>query len=297
MWVVFALLTAFFYTIAHFVTKYSVEKNVKDVNGITLAHAMAAQIILIAAWLITGCKTMDSKSTLGAMGSGLLIGLAAQFYFRVFKLEDASTVTLLSKISLPINLLVGYLIFSDTLTNKQLLGLPFIICGALLAAKEPGKFRIKNPISLLIVAVCCSIWAFSSVLIRKNVGDYSVFTFGFFQNLGYIAFGVVTLAFSKKIQRATIKNFKPFRIRLPLVILLSELFFVFAVTSEIRALSMSKQGLVSAVTSSEASMAALLGLVLTLLLPKLIKEDIRREVLVPKLAGALLLIPGVILLI
>ncbi|BAZ37912.1 hypothetical protein NIES4101_38380 [Calothrix sp. NIES-4101] len=129
----FALLSAFFAALTTIFAKIGVEA----INS-NLATAIRTVVILVMLWSWVFAKgqldallTINPKTLLFLVFSGLSTGLSWLFYFRALQLGKASLVAPLDKSSLLLVLIFSVLFLKEPLTLKVILGTILIVTGTL----------------------------------------------------------------------------------------------------------------------------------------------------------------------
>lgn len=133
MWVIFALLSAFFASLTAIFAKIGV-KNVDT----DLATAIRTVVILILTWGIAyfrgGINTIHSLSRhnlLFLVLSGIATGLSWVFYFKALQLGNVSQVAPIDKLSVALTIVLGFVIFKEPITIKEVIGAGLIITGTI----------------------------------------------------------------------------------------------------------------------------------------------------------------------
>ena len=133
MWVIFALLSAFFAACTSILAKIGIQ----NVNS-NLATAIRTIVILIMAWVIvfvTGKQgeihTISRKSLVFLALSGMATGLSWLCYFRALQIGDASRVVPVDKFSVVISMTLAFIILQEPITPKAVIGGLCITAGTL----------------------------------------------------------------------------------------------------------------------------------------------------------------------
>lgn len=131
MWIIFALLSAFFAAITSILAKIGIE----NINS-NLATAIRTAVVLIMAWgivFITGVQNevanINIKSWVFLILSGIATGLSWLCYYKALQLGEASKVVPIDKFSVVITMVLAFIILKETLTLKTVLGGIFITIG------------------------------------------------------------------------------------------------------------------------------------------------------------------------
>lgn len=131
MWIIFALLSAFFAAITSILAKIGID----GVNS-NLATAIRTIVVLLMAWGIvfftganSGISNISSKSWIYLILSGIATGLSWLFYYKALQLGDASKVVPIDKFSVVISMFLAFIMLKEVITLKTLIGGLFITIG------------------------------------------------------------------------------------------------------------------------------------------------------------------------
>ena len=133
MWVVFALLSAFFAALTSILAKIGID----GINS-NLATAIRTAVVLIMAWGIvffTGTyseiSNIQTKSWIFLILSGLATGASWLCYYRALQLGDVSKVVPIDKLSVVITLALSFIFLHEKFNVKSLIGTILIAAGTL----------------------------------------------------------------------------------------------------------------------------------------------------------------------
>jgi len=131
MWVIYALLSAFFAALTSILAKIGIQ----DINS-NLAVAIRTVVVLIMAWAIvffTGKHNdlinISQKNILFLILSGIATGLSWLFYYKALQIGEASKVIPIDKFSLVIGMILAFIVLRETLTVKTIIGGVLITIG------------------------------------------------------------------------------------------------------------------------------------------------------------------------
>ncbi len=132
-WIVWAILSAVFAAATALLAKVGVER--VDSN---LAMALRTSVVVVFAWGIAlalgkhgEIRTLDRRTILFLVLSGLATGLSWLCYFRALQLGPASRVAPLDKLSVPLVMIFAWLLLGEKLNTNALLGGALITAGAI----------------------------------------------------------------------------------------------------------------------------------------------------------------------
>jgi len=131
MWVLFALLSAFFAALTSILAKIGLQ----NINS-NLAVAIRTVIVLIMAWAIVFFSgkhneivNIGQKNILFLILSGIATGLSWLFYYRALQIGEASKVMPIDKLSLVFGIIMAFIVLKETITIKTIIGSILIISG------------------------------------------------------------------------------------------------------------------------------------------------------------------------
>lgn len=133
MWLILALLSAFFAALTSILAKIGIA----GVNA-HLATAIRTTVVLLMAWGMVfltnaqgGVLSISRKSWLFLILSGLATGISWLCYYQALQIGDVSKVVPIDKLSVVITLLLSFALLHETFTWKSLLGMVLLAAGTL----------------------------------------------------------------------------------------------------------------------------------------------------------------------
>jgi transporter family protein len=131
MWIVFALLSAFFAALTSILAKVGIE----NVNS-NLATAIRTLVVLVMAWVLvfvtgkhTGIAHIGHRNLFFLVLSGVAAGLSWLCYYRALQMGEASKVIPLDKFSLVMGMAMAFIILKESVTVKTIIGGVLITAG------------------------------------------------------------------------------------------------------------------------------------------------------------------------
>ncbi len=134
MWMVFALLSAFFAALTSILAKIGI-------NGVNsnLATAVRTVVVVAMSWFMvfltnqqSGLSEISKKSWIFLILSGLATGVSWLCYYRALQLGSVAEVAAIDKLSIVITVFLAVIFLQDTLTIKALIGCGLITVGTVL---------------------------------------------------------------------------------------------------------------------------------------------------------------------
>ena len=292
-WLLPAFAAPALYTPLTFVDKFIVSKVIKDYRGMPMYGAIMGLVVGTLFWFITGFPYLPPKDALIVIATGCLTIWSAYFYFWAVTFEEASTLTLLFQMSPIITLVFAFLFLGERISLLQLIGFVLILSSVVGVSIDRPALKISLSPALLLVLVVDAMWAAAAVLIKAAIDANSFAKILSYESWGLGLGGMVLYALFRGIRDAFNASIGTIRRRFLAVMFLNEGVFVLAKSITYYAYSIGSASLVSVVGSTSVFFGILYGVVLTLLIPTYIKEDISRRNLVRKGIAALVLFVGV----
>lgn len=133
MWLLFAILSAVFAALTSILAKVGIE----GVNS-NLATAIRTVVVVIMSWGMvflthaqTGLASIERKSWIFLILSGLATGASWLCYYKALQLGDASKVVPIDKLSVVITLVLAFVFLHEEFTAKSFIGCVLIGLGTL----------------------------------------------------------------------------------------------------------------------------------------------------------------------
>lgn len=131
MWIVFALLSAFFAAATSILAKIGIQ----NINS-NLATAIRTVVVLIMSWsivFVTGKHhaiiNTGYKNLFFLLLSGITTGLSWLCYYRALQIGEASKIIPLDKFSLVIGMILAFIVLKESITAKTIIGGALITIG------------------------------------------------------------------------------------------------------------------------------------------------------------------------
>jgi len=293
-WYIFAVATPTFYSLSNFIDKFLLEKKIKNPILMTAISGIASSFIGVLIGLVTGFKNIGINQTILIIFAGILLIFYLLPYFEALKIEDASRIVPLFQFIPVFTLILSSVFLKETLTNRQIIGLVLVVVsGILLSVKKIEGGILKPRKSLWFMLLASLMYGAVGILFRLVVKDVDFWTALSYEYMG-IGVGGAMLFLLPGIRKRFKKDIKPIKDSSGVIILNNGLAIV-AQVSESYAISLVAVPLVNIIGSIQPLITLVEGILLTLWFPHLIKEDIRKLVVIHKLISILLIFIGLYL--
>ena len=131
MWMLFAVLSAVFAALTSILAKIGIE----GVNS-NLATAIRTVVVVGMAWVMvflthaqSGLSTINRKSWIFLILSGLATGASWLCYYRALQTGEASKVVPIDKMSTVLTIILAFIFLREEFTTKSLIGCILITAG------------------------------------------------------------------------------------------------------------------------------------------------------------------------
>lgn len=170
MWVVFAFGSAFFAGITCIFAKCGIQK-----TDSTVATAIRTVIVLIFSWLMvfvansqSQIGSIEGKSLLFLILSGLATGASWLCYFKALQLGDINKVVPIDKSSTVLTILLAFIFLREEMNLPKAIGVILIAVGTfLMIEKKDIKFEQPKGKSWLLYAVGSAVFASLTSILGK----------------------------------------------------------------------------------------------------------------------------------
>jgi len=289
-WLIFAFVAAVFWAVGVVIDKYIITKHIQDPFSYQLLYTMAESPILLLL-LFTSISSTLPWSLLGIV-AGFGIYPALILYFKAMAIEEASRVVSLWYTSPILVLLLAYVFLEEKLSLPSYLGVVSLVLGAIFISyrKEEGKKPVISPALGLILASGV-VFAGYEVLTKYVLGamDYLSYLFWNFIGTTTIASSLFCLpkirgnflSDIKKVNRTVLL----WRIVNTSLGIIASLFYYIAISG-------GPVSLVSAASSLEPFFVFAFTLLLSLFVPKILKEETGKKVVTIKALAIILIVAG-----
>ena len=170
MWMVYAIGSAFFAGVTSILAKCGIRK-----TDATVATAIRTIVVLAFAWLMvfmvgsqTQISTLDVKTLLFLVLSGLATGASWLCYFKALQLGDINKVVPVDKSSTVLTILLAFIILHESISLSKAIGVVLIATGTfmMIEKKDADPKQVKGK-SWLLYAVASAVFASLTAILGK----------------------------------------------------------------------------------------------------------------------------------
>lgn len=294
MWIIFATLTPFLYTVTNFIDKYILEKKIKDPTAATIFGSYVSGVIGIIILAINGFPIFETQQIVYLCIAGILLVLYLLPYYSALRLDDTSRVVPLFQFIPVIVFFFSWMFLRETLSLTQIVGFIVILISGFVLSSDKVNIAILKPRPMLYYMLFSSaMYATMLVLIRSVVKTEDFWVVMGYQMVGN-GIGATLLLMIVGVDR-----FKKATKDLYSIIGIVTVNNGLAITAQLSegfALSLAATSLVSIVGGVQPLFLTIIGYVLTRWYPTLIKEDIRAKIIKKKIITMISLLFGLYLI-
>ncbi len=298
-WILVALLAPFLWAITTFIDKALISRYFKGKTGALIIYSclIALPVFILIFLFKPNVIHLNIGTAFFVMINGILIILYLFPYFHALNKADTSSVIPLFQMIPIFTYLLSFLILGETLTLLQIFGGLLIITGAVAISSDfkGKKFKIKKEILFSMILACLLI-AVNEVMFKFFAIQLDFWTASFWQYLGFFIFGVLLLIFVKKYREDFILSYQENNISMVGINLVNETINIIASVIFGFALLLAPVALVGLTNGFQPLFVLAIGVIATLTIPKWIKEDISKKILIKKAIFIVIMIVGASLL-
>ena len=177
MWLIAAIVSAFFAGVTSILAKCGIKKTDSD-----LATALRTIVVLAFSWImvfITGTQgtiaQIDTPALIFLILSGLATGLSWICYFKALSMGDVNKVVPIDKSSVIITIILAIIIFGETTGLAiKLIATAILAVGTFLMIEKKKSKNQKNSRAWMIYAVLSAVFASAQAILAKLGFDETV---------------------------------------------------------------------------------------------------------------------------
>jgi uncharacterized membrane protein len=294
-WFFYALVGQFLYAVGFLIDKYLLEKHFKEKSLGTLlifGGIFAGLTALAIGLLLPEVLSFSASSILLMTFGGILISLYFFPYFSALADDDASLVAPLFQMLPLFSLGLGYIILGETLTQQQQIGGAVILMGAIGISYDYGK-RLKFNRALFVkMLLACFLFSLAAMYFKYFALETDFWAAMFWGNIGTFLFALILFLTIKQYREdfsLVLRNSNSYFFAANAV---NEVTYVLASILSLYAAMLGPVALVQTSTGFHSVFVLVLVLLLSLLFPSVIREQITFKHLLIKFFFILLMSLG-----
>lgn len=293
-WIFLAVGAHFFWAIENVMTKYVVDKRIKNPYVFLILFTLLEGVVFLAIPFVG--FVFPSWQIILLMGvAGILYFFGGFPYIKAMQLEEVTRINILWGLIPVISLFFGYLI-GDGVSWQELLALVILVTGTILAGIHLGEGKLKFSKAFWLMLITCVFFAAYGVIIRyllQIVPFFTVFVGNIFFNF---LPSLLVLVFYKKWCKDFKQVVNSLDYKFCLIFLVVVITALAGVFLNQLALAYKQTSLVFAMEGFQTIFVFAITIFLTLFLPKILKEKFDKKNLLLKLVALILMVVGIVVL-
>lgn len=293
-WIFLSLLAPLFWAASNFVDKYVLGKYTKGIFDFVFFSTITSWFFFALIFLFIGVPQVSWYSFIPiATGMGLMYSYG--FYGKALEQADTSALVILFKLIPVVTVVLAFAFLGQTLSSNELLGFIVVLAGATIVSFEKGKSLFTKGFGMISIAIL--MWSIMTLLVDYGLTKMTFWDYFMLDNLGSALAGL-TMFIIPSIRRQVVEGIKTAPASKYLWFSWNNILDFFGQMSIKKALAIAPSaGLVTVVMQVQSFYAIVIGVLLTLFIPHIIKEDISVHTLIKKVIGAAIMFSGVYILL
>lgn len=297
-WFLYAIGAPFLWAIVNIADKFLVEDN-KDtdspIGSLVLFSALAGVIVMVITPFFTNdIFSLDLNDRIILLVTGVINILWIILYLYALDADEVSSVAPWF-LTIPVfAYILGFFILGETITDIQIFGGLMILIGNMIFAldfRERGKYKIKwRTIYLMIPA--CILAALWGVLFKFVAQDAGFWEASFWEYAGLFLSGLFIFIFIKTYRNGFLHMLKNGGKKILTINFISESLTIVGNLLTNFALLLAPVTLIYLVSTFQPVFVLIFAVIVTIFFPKIFKEDISKETLVPKILALVIMVVG-----
>lgn len=293
-WILLALIAPLFWAASNFVDKYILGKYTKGIYDFVFFSTITSWVFFAAILIFVGIPSINIYSLI-PIATGAILIYSYGFYGKALEQSDTSSLVILFKLVPVVTVLLAFLLLGQTLSLNEILGFAIVLAGAIIVSLEKSKGIVIKGFKMILIAIL--MWSVMTLLVDYGLTKMSFWHFLMLDSLGSALAGLTLFAISS-IRKEVIEGIKTANIKKYIWFSWNNVLDFFGQMSIKKALSIAPSaGLVMVVMQVQSFYAILIGILLTILVPHIIKEDISTTTLTKRVVGAVIMFLGIYILV
>lgn len=300
--VLLAILASFLWGITSHIDKFmiiDIGERKNNIKVLLVFSTFIAGMVLTPIWLILSHFTISISliSLISVLSASLIYIIATIFYFKAIERNDASIVVVMFQMIPVFSYILALILFKENLTIRQIIGSIIIILSAVIISidfdEKNNRKKFKALLFMTLSSLCYSIYY---ILFDVAIRNSSFYSCAFWYQIGFLIMGVILLCI-KSFRLPFINIIKKNGKRYLTLNIINEVINLVASLLVNYANLLIPIALVNVLNGFHGTFTFILGIIGTILLPKYIKEDLSKRVVIQKIVCIILGIIGLIILV
>ncbi|MFH1896094.1 MAG: EamA family transporter [bacterium] len=295
-WFLIALIPPALWSATNHIDKYLVSRFFKETGVgalVVFSSLIGLPLLPLIAFFRPEVLSFSPTSILIVI-NGFLYILAILPYFYAIRKDETSICVPLFQLIPVFSYVLAYMILGETLTNNQLLGGLLVVSGAIgmsLDLSDGKRIKFKKEVFWLMT-LSSVIFALNFLFFKYFAIQSSFWFASFWEYIGFAIFAFLLIIFVRSYREQFVTVIKTNGILALSLNGVNEIVNIIAKVSFNFASLLTPITVTWVVNGFQPSFVFAYGIVLTLLFPKIVKEDIRRRSLIQKILAIVVMFVG-----
>jgi len=295
-WFIFALLAPMLWGIVNIIDKYSLEKLMRNSFSYQILICLTDAIVMIPFILFTNIS-FAYPWYIWSIIVGIILGFIFVFYNKAIMVEETSRVVILTYLNPVFVLPLAFIFLGEVLSLQKYIGVFLLVASAILISyqKSKGKFKISKALGYILILDL--MYAGLTVTEKYVFNYFDYMSFLFWTLLGAVISGLIFLIFPKlrkdffnDMSKTNKKKLFFWRMVSMTLYYVAVIFFYIAITEELASI-------VAAVPSVQPLFVLIYTLILSLFIPKILKEKNSKTIVLIKILSIVFMFIGTWLMV
>ncbi len=292
-WVILVLIATVIWSISAIINKFCRVRLIENSLGYIIFIAPVSLFALILLFF-EPFTLLPAKEAFFALLTGLAITLGYGLYLEAIHKEELSRVYILFGMCPLFVLVLATIFLKEVLTIRQYIAFALIFIGSVLISFRKVEEKIKLTVGALLVLLSSLFFALQDILF-KYISKVNLTTMMLYREAGYLASVLLILLISAKARKYTKKVIKDLSLKQTLLVYSAEILGMAGIFLVYLAIQRGPVSLVSVTQGFETIFIFILTILISLFLPKILKEGISIKTITIKIISIVLMFGGLYL--
>lgn len=227
--------------------------------------------------------------------TGALLAYSYGFYGKALEQGDTSSLVILFKLIPVMTVILAFIFLGQALSSNELLGFIVVLIGATIVSLEKSRSFVIKGFGMILIAIL--LWSVMTLFVDYGLTKMSFWDYLLLDTLGSALAGP-TLLLIPAMRRQIMDGLRTAVLAKHVWFNVNNLLDAIGQISIKKALAIAPSaGLVTVVMQVQSFYAIVIGILLTIFLPHIIKENISARNVLKKSIGAIIMFSGVYILL
>jgi len=293
-WVILVLIAVLFWSIMAIIQKFTRVTYFENSLGY-LIFIVPTTIFAITLLLFQPFVFLEGKLAFLALSTGIVLFIGYYFYLESLHKEEVSKVVILFGIAPIFVLILSRIFLKEILTLNQYIAFILILIGSILVSFKKIEQKIKITAGLIFIVLSNLLFAIQSVLL-KYVSSINLTTMMIYREFGYLISACFLFLISPKVRTYTKKVVNDLNIKKTALVYSAEIIGMCGMFLSYLAIQKGPISLISVTESFQSVFTLILVIIISVFIPKILKEEIGKKTITIKIISIILMIVGLYLI-